>query len=260
MKISIITINYNDAVGLEKTILSVINQSYKAVEYFVIDGGSKDGSVAVIQKYPDKIDYWLSEPDSGIFNAMNKGIVKATGDYLLFLNSGDVLTNENALQDFICHEQFQGDIIYGDYKFENGSKIYPDKLTPLFFFKSSLPHQSTFFKKEVFAKMGMYNEVYKIVSDREFFIKCFFSNQFKFQHINYELTLFDLSGISNDEKQLEKKKAEDHKVFLNHFNLFYDDYRLILKLQSELNQEKRKSIKGIMKRIKNKIIKLCRIR
>ena len=91
LKISIITINYNNKSGLEKTIESVLQQTYDNIEYLVIDGNSTDGSKDVIKKYKHRISYWVSEPDSGIYNAMNKGGTKATGDYLLFLNSGDVL-------------------------------------------------------------------------------------------------------------------------------------------------------------------------
>ena len=88
MKYSIITINYNNRDGLEMTINSVLGQSYQDLEYIIIDGGSTDGSVEVIKKYESRIDYWVSEPDKGVYNAMNKGIGKASGDYLNFMNSG----------------------------------------------------------------------------------------------------------------------------------------------------------------------------
>lgn len=143
--LSIITINYNDAVGLEQTMESVLGQQFSAFEYIVIDGGSNDGSVAVIKQRESQLAYWVSEKDTGIYNAMNKGIAVARGQFLLFLNGGDLLTSETALQDFISHPSFQGDIIYGDYKFENGEKVYPDRLYPAYFMKTSLPHQSTFF-------------------------------------------------------------------------------------------------------------------
>src|ERR1700741_3090435 len=97
-KISIITINYNDKTGLEKTISSVAGQSYADYEFIVIDGGSTDGSVEVIKKHESKISEWVSENDSGIFNAQNKGANKATGNYLLFLNSGDVLADKDVLK------------------------------------------------------------------------------------------------------------------------------------------------------------------
>ncbi|NDP23058.1 MAG: glycosyltransferase, partial [Paludibacter sp.] len=136
--LSIVTINYNNCIGLEKTIASVISQNYRNFEFLVIDGDSTDGSKAIVAKNKDRINYSISEPDTGIYNAMNKGIKAASGEYLLFLNSGDVLNGVIALESFILHPDFLGDIIYGDYKFEKGEKVYPEYLTPLFFVRSSL--------------------------------------------------------------------------------------------------------------------------
>lgn len=258
--LSIITINYNDAVGLEKTIQSVISQSFKDFEYLVIDGGSDDGSLNIIEKNRLSIDYCVSESDTGIYNAMNKGIRKANGEYLLFLNGGDFLNGCTALEDFINHDCFQGDIVYGDYKYEEGGKVFPDYLTPLFFVRTSLPHQSTFFKREVFNIMGLYDERYKIVSDRDFYIKCFLSNQFVFKHVPYSLSVFDLSGVSNDPQHTEKQALENEKMFQENYGIYYEDYQNMLRLQSQLNQLKRETVSGIMKRIVNKIKKVCHIR
>jgi glycosyltransferase involved in cell wall biosynthesis len=260
LKLSIITINYNNLEGLKKTLESVVNQTWQEFEYIVIDGGSTDGSAAYIESQSEYFDYWVSEKDSGIYNAMNKGIVKATGEYLLFLNTGDILNNNFAIKDFFSHPNFFGDIIYGNYKFEEGGKVYPDHLTPLFFVRSSLPHQSTFFKKEVFEKMGLYEEKYKVVSDRAFYIKCFLSNQFIFTHINYPLTVFDLSGISNDAKYQQTKIKEDEQMFQEYYGIYYGDYKKMISLQSELNQVKRKTIEIVGKRIINRFMKICRIR
>ena len=258
--LSIITINYNDAVGLEKTIQSVISQSYKDVEYLVIDGASTDSSATVINKFADKIDCWVTEKDTGIYNAMNKGIKAAKGDYLLFLNSGDLLNGSTALMDFIHHPDFQGDIIYGDYKFDKGGKVYPDTLTPLFFYRSSLPHQSTLFHKKVFEEMGLYDEHFKMVSDRAFYIKCFLSNQFVFKHINYPLAVFDLSGVSNDPSYKKKQVIENEKMFEALYGIYNDDYKHMLLLQHQLNETIKKTIFGIWKRIINKIKTICQIR
>jgi glycosyltransferase involved in cell wall biosynthesis len=255
--LSIITINYNDVNGLEKTINSVINQTFQDFEYIIIDGGSSDKSIELIHSNIDRINYWVSEKDSGVFNAMNKGIKVANGTYLLFLNGGDVLNGDSALQDFISSPDFEGDIIYGDYKFDIGGKVYPDILTPLFFIKSSLPHQSTFFKSHVFDEMGYYDESYKIVADRAFYIKCFLRDKYKFKHINYPLSIFDLSGMSNHLNFKEKKDAEDERIFNEYFGLFYQDYKHMLALQSQLNYEKRQTVKGIWKRIINKIKLVC---
>ncbi|MEW5676300.1 glycosyltransferase family 2 protein [Flavobacterium enshiense] len=257
--LSVITINYNDAAGLEATILSVVSQTYPEIEFIIIDGYSTDESREVIRKYQSDLTYWVSEKDTGIYNAMNKGINAATGDYLLFLNSGDVFNGNTALEDFVTHPDFEGDIIYGDYKFEKGGKVYPDHLTPLFFMRTSLPHQSTLFHKNVFEKMGMYDEKYRIVSDRAFYIKCFLSNQFIFRHINYALSVFDLSGVSNTVAHKKIKITEDEMMFQEYYGVYYEDYKKMLALESELNQVKKKTLSGIGKRIVNKIKHVCRI-
>lgn len=258
--LSIITINYNNAKGLEKTIESVISQTYEANEFLIIDGNSTDESLEIINKYQDKIHFKVSEKDFGIYNAMNKGIKASKGAYLLFLNSGDVFNGTTALADFISHKDFGGDIIYGDYKYEVGEKIFPDKLTPLFFVRTSLPHQSTFFKREVFDEMGLYDEHYTIVSDRAFYIKCFLSNKFAFKHVPYSLSINDLSGISNNPEHTEKQASENATMFKEYYGVFYDDYLKMNQMISQLNQARQETVLGVLKRIVNKIKKVCHIR
>ena len=255
-KLSIITINYNNLAGLEKTIASVVQQTYSNFEYIMIDGGSTDGGCEFLENNKEKFSYVVSEPDNGIYNAMNKGIKASNGEYLLFLNSGDVLNGETALNDFINNPLFSGDIIYGDYQFEKGNKVYPDILTPLFFIKSSLPHQSTFFKRTVFDTMGFYDEKYEFSADREFFIKCLLSNEIKFSHIEYFLTIFDLSGFSNNPNYLKKRKIEHKLLFTENYHIFFEDYKNYIKLEKEVKLLKRKTIKGILKRIVNKFINI----
>ena len=253
LKLSIITINYNNAEGLKETIKSVISQKWDNFEYIIIDGNSTDKSVCIIENYQTSIDYWVSEVDKGIYNAMNKGIVRAKGEYLLFLNSGDLLNGVTALQNFINHPNFKGDIIYGDYKFLYGEKIFPNHLTPLFFIKSSLPHQSTFLRRKVFDELGLYDESYKISSDREFFIRCFLSNKFKFNHVKYSLTIFDLCGLSNLKEYHSLKKQEDETILKKQIGLYYQDYKHYLELEQKLSLLKRSTIKGVLKRIKNRL-------
>ena len=127
-KLSIITINYNNFEGLNRTLKSVINQNLKNFEYIVIDGGSTDGSKELIEKYADKISYWVSEPDRGIYHAMNKGIVKASGEYLLFMNSGDLFYNNFILNEVI-DDISKYDLIYFDILIRDGNKEYP-KVSP----------------------------------------------------------------------------------------------------------------------------------
>jgi len=251
--LSIVTINYNDAVGLERTMASVLEQEFTDFEYIVIDGGSNDGSLDVLKKEEKKLAYWVSEKDSGIYNAMNKGIAAAKGQFLLFLNGGDLLTSKTALRDFISHPSFRGDIIYGDYKFEKGEKVYPDTLYPAYFMKTSLPHQSTFFRKNVFEQLGNYDESYRMGGDRDFFIKAYLSGQYEFVHVSYFLSFFNLDGISNDEAHQKQKKEEDERMFKANYGALYDDYKKQFALEQELKRAKRRTLKGILKRIAHKI-------
>ena len=151
MNISVITINYNDKLGLEKTIKSVTNQTLRNFEYIIIDGGSNDGGGEVIEQYKDKIDYWISEPDKGIYNAMNKGIRNATGDFVIFLNSGDIFHDNQVLfkiDSLICNDF---DIYYGDIivKKTNSQRLkkYPDQLSFSYFYTNALCHQACFIKR-----------------------------------------------------------------------------------------------------------------
>ena len=174
MKYSIITINYNNKEGLRKTIESVINQSFRDFEYIVIDGGSKDGSLDILHKYNADITYWVSEPDKGIYNAMNKGIIKACGEYLNFMNSGDCFYDNDILRK-LSDSNLDADMIIGkDYWYspktgKDFATILPLKLDMFTFYKGSLPHQSTFFKRHLFSNM-LYDESLKVVSDWKFYI------------------------------------------------------------------------------------------
>lgn len=197
--ISIITINLNNKDGLKKTIESVINQTYfDKVEYIIIDGGSTDGSIEIIEKYKDKLAYYISEKDNGIYNAMNKGISASTSDYLLFLNSGDYLKENNVLERTFPYLEY--DFVYGNewkvnerYKGPYEAK-YPDKLDESFFRRTSLPHQSTFIKAELL-KEKPYSEDFKIISDWKFFIEAFRSGK-TYKHMPFIVSVYDCSGFS----------------------------------------------------------------
>ena len=175
MKYSIITVNYNNKEGLRKTIESVINQTFQDFEYIVIDGGSTDGSTDILKEYDARINYWISEPDGGIYQGMNKGILKATGEYLNFMNSGDCFYDNKRLE-FIedCH--FTDDIIVGsDYYYDpvtnkGFTSILPPRLSMYSLYKGSFPHQSSFLRRELF-KDCLYDEHLRMVSDWKFFIQ-----------------------------------------------------------------------------------------
>ncbi len=199
--LSIITINYNNLDGLKRTLESVVSQTWREFEYIVIDGGSTDGSADYIACQSTNIDYWVSEPDKGIYNAMNKGIAKATGEYLLFLNSGDHFFSNSVLQennDKIANY----DLIYFNivYVRENDSFTvsYPKQLSFSFFFLGTLCHQSTFIKKTLFDELGSYDENLKLVSDWKFFIVALFKFNCTYFKVNAILSNYYMDGISSD--------------------------------------------------------------
>lgn len=209
--ITIITVNKNNAEGLKRTIESVVRQSYTAFEYIVIDGDSSDGSKQLISEYRDRLTVAVSEPDAGIYNAMNKAIKLAKGDYLLFLNSGDYLVNADILK-AVAPRLTGSDVISGDIILEENGKTYEraskDQISLDFFFRMSLYHQSTFIAKKLFDQYGLYNETFKIGGDYEFFIRVFYKHNATYLHINELVAYFKADGISNNSKFFDLKKQE----------------------------------------------------
>lgn len=195
-KISIITINYNNKNGLQKTIKSVIGQIYSFFEFIVIDGGSTDGSVEVIEEYRDKIDYWISEKDNGIYNAMNKGIRHASGDYLNFMNSGDCFHDNKVLEHILPY--LDKDIVVGKYLKNNQSVAwgFPKKeVTMADLYRGTLNHQATFFSSSLFQN-GLYDERFSIVSDWKFYIEQLVFHNCSFRNVDILVVDYDVNGIS----------------------------------------------------------------
>jgi len=204
MTLSIITVNLNNRDGLQRTIDSVVSQTFKDFEWIVIDGGSTDGSKELIEQYSSYLSFWVSEPDKGIYNAMNKGVSYANGEYLQFLNSGDIFDNEFVLETVFC-QLHTSDIIYGDIKIVKNKVLvedrhYPDSLSFKYLYNYSLGHNSSFIKHSCLMDYP-YNENYRIVSDWEFFIKMALYGK-SFRHINTTVGQFDLSGISSYNTEL----------------------------------------------------------
>jgi glycosyltransferase involved in cell wall biosynthesis len=203
IKLSIITINLNNAIGLEKTILSVINQTYNNFEYIVVDGASIDQSNEIIKKYANQLTYWISEKDSGIYNAMNKGIKIAKGEYCLFLNSGDTLISNNILNT-VFPDIFDEDIVSGSVLMvkQNQKKILKNIHTSDFtfcdLFESSLNHQASFIKRSLFEKYGFYDESFRIVSDWLFTVKVLGLSGATYKFIDIVIAEMDPDGVSSN--------------------------------------------------------------
>ena len=214
---SIITICFNDKDGLEKTILSTIHQSFKNFEYIVIDGGSTDGSKIVIENYSSRIDYWVSEPDKGIFDAMNKGTKKATGNYLIFMNAGDTFHSDSVLQE-INNLNINTDIICG-YTITNNNGNYTHQhkanLIELLMY-SSLSHQGTFIKRELCLKY-LYDIRYKTASDWKFWIQTLIVNNYTMNYCDIIVANQDMTGITTGQDSKDKQDEERSKILLELF-------------------------------------------
>lgn len=198
--ITIITINLNNLHGLRKTVESVFLQDYTNIEYLIIDGASKDGSVNFIESNKHKFDYWVSESDDGIYDAMNKGIIQAKGEYLLFLNSGDILYSSDAISKLIGDNIFE-DLVYGKLGVYKNSSLeiiaFPSKLRRSHFQYGFLPHQATLIKRSLFFKFGFYKTQFKIISDWIFFLDLIIKGNPTYRYVDHLISIFDLTGISS---------------------------------------------------------------
>lgn len=237
MRLSIITINYNNKQGLQETIDSVVSQTYKDIEWIIIDGGSTDGSRELIEENAQYFTYWCSEPDKGIYNAMNKGIGQATGEYCLFLNSGDSLYSAHTLEN-VLKEKYTQDFVYGYLINKENMKrkacFARENLTAADFFKSSLPHQATFMRKDVFDRYGLYDESCTIVSDWKFFLKTIVFENASIKYIDQPIAIFDNTGISS-QKNKKLRVAEYERTLKELFPLrILADYPYVLSLKDVL--------------------------
>jgi glycosyltransferase involved in cell wall biosynthesis len=235
-KITIITINYNDANGLKKTINSVVNQVYKDFDYIVIDGNSTDNSQEIIQDYSNKLHYWVSEPDSGIYNAMNKGLHIARTDYILFLNSGDTFYNNTVISHLSeIIQKHPKDLIYGNLNVLANPpfvKEYVDSFTFKYFLKESLPFPASLIKKSIILKAGCFDENLKIVSDWKFYLSIFTKYNPSYYHTKEILVNFDLNGISSNSPDL--LKFEKQKVLSEDFAFIWPDIKLGVDLEQKM--------------------------
>ena len=206
MKLSIITVNFNDAEGLERTIISVISQTFHDYEFIIIDGGSTDGSVDIIKKYESYIDYWVSEPDGGIYSGMNKGLRQAKGEYLNFMNGGDCYHSSDVLETIFALGS-DADIITGEHS-ENGVRnVGKNGVTMLDLYKWAIDHQASFIRRDV-ALRHPYDENYRIVSDWKFFIEALIFDNCTFFYTNIIVVDVDMKGISNTNSELDRKERD----------------------------------------------------
>ena len=249
MRLSIITINRNNAVGLEKTMRSVAAQTFKEFEYIVIDGASTDESVEVIKRHEAEFSHlrWVSEPDSGIYNAMNKGIRMASGDYVQILNSADALAAPDvtermlaALEKADCPSIFYGNMVKC---FPDGRKLVDKsfagrEITMLDMYTGTLNHDPAYISRDLFEKYGYYDESLKIVSDWKWYLQAIILGGEKPQYVDMDVTLFDMTGISEDAKSKAVIREERAKVleamvpstFLHDYQHYAKDIHLMRRI------------------------------
>ena len=249
MRLSIVTINRNNALGLEKTMHSVVDQSHKEIEYIIVDGASTDGSVEVIKDLESEFAHlkWVSEPDSGIYNAMNKGLHMATGEYVQILNSADCLAANDVTEQMLAALEDAGypNIFYG-----NMIKCFPDglrivdkcfagqEITMLGMYTGTLNHDPVYIRRDLFEKYGYYDESLKIVSDWKWYLQTIILGGEKPKYVDLDVTLFDMTGISENTNSTamireERKKVLEEmvpSVYLHDYQRYSDDINMMRRI------------------------------
>ena len=244
MTLSIITINYNNINGLLKTIKSVISQTTKQFEWIIIDGDSTDGSKDLIFEYKDYISFFVSEPDNGIYNAMNKGIKASHGDYLLFLNSGDCLYEDNTINKVLSF-LLGKDIYVGlintigkpNESIEEQSDFSPEGIINKLTF-TWIPHQASFFKRTIFDNYGFYREDTRIVSDWWFYYKSLVLGKASIAPLPFTIASYDAHGISHTNR---KQAISEQNCLLNELpsiSTYYHFYKDNLEIIKALKYNK----------------------
>ena len=239
MKVSVITVSFNAEKTIEESIKSVLAQTYENIEYIIIDGGSTDSTSDIIEKYRDKFSYFISEPDPGLFNAMNKCIKASTGNILYFLNTNDYIFDEKVIEDVVkFFKKTKAKMVFGDMSFieDNGlekeRRIYSD-VDKLFFINECICHQGVFYKREIFDICGFYNEKYRLTADYDLNFKVIMKYNLKTRYFNRTIAKFTLGGQSNshnDENLRQLAQQEKNKLL----KIYYRSHHL--KINKILNK------------------------
>lgn len=217
MKLSVITINYNNKSGLQRTMESVFAQTCKDFEYIVVDGASTDGSAEYIREHADQLVYWVSEKDTGIYNAMNKGVRMAKGEYVLMLNSGDYFVDEHVVERILPvldgTDIVQGNTIEGG---ERNRGYGRSNISFLDVQRGYFLHQASFCRRELFDKFGYFDESYRYVSDTIFFIKTLGYGGASFRYLDIDIADFDTTGFSCSSDPVIRKKHREEEYRMQH--------------------------------------------
>ena len=263
-KYTIITINFNNSAELRQTIESVVGQTLKDIEYIVIDGGSTDGSVEVIKDYADHIDYWISEPDNGVYNAMNKGLAKAHGEYVNFMNSGDTFFSPSVLEE-VDRQIGDADILFGNVcnratGIRYGGIKAGSEVTFLTLKKEILCHQATFYRRDIFNRHP-YDESLRLIADWKVNVQAIVIDNCKVKVVDTMIACYDLTGISSTQCQLHAEERQrvmselfPPRILKDYDRLYTDEEMPIVTLLPEL--KKRGRVQKIVYELTRLLLKL----
>ena len=240
-KVSIITINYNNLAGLKKTRESIVCQTYDNYEWIVIDGGSTDGAKEFLQEHADEMSYWCSEKDSGVYNAQNKGTSRASGDYCIFMNSGDSFYSEDVLEKVfsVIHND---DVLYGDWVrvFPDGKTRYiepSNKADYAFFFVDNICHQAMFIKTSLL-KESPYDESYRLYADWAKWTEFAYKGK-TFKYIHQRICYFMMDGMSaeNEENNARERKRVIEEYYPGSLKTMMTRWKEFTVIQNQLLRE-----------------------
>lgn len=255
MKVTVITINFNNLVGIKETVTSVLSQTYLDKELIVIDGGSSDGSAEYIREHKDSFAYSVSEKDKGIYNAMNKGVKQASGDYVIFMNSGDCFFNSDVLKDVFDDRDNSSDIVYGCTLCSPiPGKAFLRRPHALDVMQtnriSAICHQSAFIKCSLMKEVG-YDERYKLLGDYAFFYYCY-QHGCSFQEVNKIISVYETIGASSNPKNRWQTYMETCMIHSQTpKRYFFYTKMLRLSIKNSVKAILPASIKGKMTRLPN---------
>ncbi len=212
-RLSIITICYNDRVGLERTLASVFAQTAQDFEYIVVDGESTDGSVEVIERNRDRITQWVSEKDAGIYDAQNKGWRMATSPFVNFLNAGDEFANDRVIKHVLPALAQEVDIVYGDSELADHRgrycvKLHPAQMTSAWLMKEVVGHSAQFIRTDLLRRYNGYDTRYGIAADYALFAQSFWDGGLRLRKLDLTVSVFNTEGLSSDPGQKARVAAE----------------------------------------------------
>lgn len=246
--VSVIIAVYNSGATLERAIQSVVSQTMPRVELILIDGGSTDGSLDLLKRYEHSIDYWLSEPDAGIYDALNKGISRATGEWLYFLGSDDVLVDDNVFASVFSQPHDTG-FLYGDVFYGDTGEIYGGAFSKRMLLKVNLCQQGIFYRAGLFTVLGAFDLTYPLVADWEFNMRAFARKDVKPVHIDVVIARYSLAGASS--KMVDSAFARDrYALVMEHFGLSYWALARLLLLKDHLVANYRKYVVKPLRKIR----------